>query len=825
MNSNHQRFWMIADEADWITSDNTVRVDYDNEKRRIRLRSNRPQVTLPGELDEVGLGMLLNQSSIATDAYGTIAFWNMKEKSVVANGALGNKGSPVCLCGPFEGVVACDLTIGYDDVLYISLLETNGLKRNFIRFLDRRGRWTTPAEALPGSTGIDLNLKSLHADRLANDPSGGVWVLDRDKKKIGRVTGYPLADHLPGSFEPTVFRPVEENPNPPSMVEEKLTVADDETLVAIACSPDGLLALLSWTGSGDTFLRLREKNGLWRPADILVNAGKPASLAWLSNNQFAIIPGLRKPVLKRDEAVIFDLEYSLQEKRFKPVAAGGYYPLISISQRLFASGVTLPPQYPDTTGSTTKLLPLSVASYHESGEVRARVLDSGKDSITWHRLYLEAIIPQGCGLIVKMAATNDPQPSENSLQWHDHYFGDTDNGIAADVAHGVWLTESSEIPHHAGLLGCKPVQNICGLFTVLIQRPGLKVRSLSGRYLHMRIILQGRGYLTPEIAAVRVYSPRFSYRDNYLPDLYGEELFGTDADTSGSATRADFLGRFLDLFEGILTPLEDRVAAAQILMEPRSTPPEALGWLGSWLGIVFEPGFPVQRRRAWIEASSRLYRAHGTLAGLQLALEIATGGRLIRQFVNGRELVFPKGGAVTGGRVLVIEDFRLRRTFASILGADLSVENDPLLPGALLSSANSFIGDTLILGDESKKEFLSLFSHAFSNDTKQKAEEEDAVFDLYDKLANRVTILVHNEISPVDLGLLRRIVAKETPAHIQSRVVNATWPLIVGLSSLIEIDTFLTPHLPRGVARTDESRLGENAFIQRVPSLDPRLTY
>lgn len=815
---------MIADEADWTVPVDSAAVDYDNPTRRLRLRS-RLDANLLSAVDNVALNALLAEPSMAVDAFGTVAYWDEVKESVVANGALGSDVEPETLC-VLVGATVNDLALGFDDVLYIALQETADAQRSFLRFIDRRGRWSAAAGELPGSPRIDLPLTPMCANRLAADPSGGVWVLDRSRRKIGRVRGYPLADHLPGSFADSVFRPVEENPDLPRLTEEALPLIGGEEPVAIACCQDGRLALLSWNSAQATLLRLREPDGFWQPADALKDAGKPASLAWLSPRQLAVIPGPRTPKPDWDEALVYDLEYVKNEKRLKPVPTGGYFPLLNISQRLFASGVTLPPHYPVTTGGTARLLPMSVAAFHEFGEARGQVLDAGTDSFVWHRLYLEAILPAGCGLTVKLAATDDPQPPEVKLEWHDHYFGEVEaTTMTAGAARGMWLAETSEVPHHAGLLGCAPVRDQCGLFSVLIQRPGRRVRALAGRYLHLRIGLQGRGHVTPEIAAIRVYGPRFSYRDQYLPELYREELFGADADGVGNATAADFLGRFLDLFEGVLTPLEDRVAAAHILMDPRSTPAEALEWLGSWLGVLFEPGFPKERRRTWIQAAPRLYQMRGTPAGLQLALEIATGGRLTREFVNGREFEFPLGGAVTDGRMLVIEDFRLRRTFATILGADLAVEDDPLLPGGLLSSTNSFVGDTLILGEESKKEFLALFRHAFSEEPGQKKKEEKAVFDLYDRLAHRVSVLVHNELSPVDMGLLRRIVAQETPAHVEARVVPATWPLLVGLASLIEVDTYLTPRPSRSVARVDVSRLGENAFVQRVPALDPRLTY
>ena len=451
--------------------------------------------------------------------------------------------------------------------------------------------------------------------------------------------------------------------------------------------------------------------------------------------------------------------------------------------------------------------------------------------------------PPGCGIRIYLAATDDADPGAPiaDADWHAHRFGQIFPAAAEGQAdrrtpRGAWVSSPSEVAFHGGLLACPQVKDRSGLFTALIQRSNRPVQTLRGRFLRVRVEMTGDGRTSPEIAALRAYASRFSYLDHYLPALYRETQFGPDADAvvideaglngsrsnaaggngaiahsssangSGSngnrahgsltngvvtngrhttATPADFLERLLDNFEGILTSLEDRIAGAYLLTDPRTSPADALDWLGGWIGVSFDPAYPEERRRRMLREAPALYREHGTLQGMRHALDIATGG------------------AVERGQIYVLEDFRMRRTFATILGADLTAEYDPLLAG-LSASGNSYVGDTLFLGDENKKEFLAVFGPQ----AVKTASEEAAVAALFDQLAHRVTVLVHQEVDPQDMGLIRRVVEMETPAHVAARIATASERFMVGVASLIGVDTFLSEKTQPRPVRVDGSQIG-----------------
>ena len=160
----------------------------------------------------------------------------------------------------------------------------------------------------------------------------------------------------------------------------------------------------------------------------------------------------------------------------------------------------------------------------------------------------------------------------------------------------------------------------------------------------------------------------------------------------------------------------------------------------------------------------------------------------------------------------------MRRTFATILGADLSDADDPLIAG-ITRSGNSFVGDTLFLGDPYRKEFLALFAATLP----KSRSEARAVEAFFDGLAYRVTILVHQEINPQDLSLVRRVAALETPAHVAVRIEPATNAFRAGVASLVGVDTYLAPKPAPRAARVDVSYFGRGDLIERAPALDPRL--
>ncbi len=854
MDANGQGFWLLADADHWPGLDHVV---YDAECRVLRLPSER---TLPEPVDPVADSSVavsaLERIPRAMDANGAVGRWDQNTKAIVVRGSL--PGEAVSL--PLEETPK-DFAVGFDGIVYALLPDR-------VRLHDLRARW--PDETLP--------LNGFKPWRLAPDGAGGVWMVERATGRLARLTGRPLANRPFAEYEPEVFRPKQENCHPPELwVWDEPGWPDGEHVLALDWHFQAGLGILSSQSNGKTLL-LRTfdlRSGRLSDGLVLVGARNAYSFAWLNQRKIVVrLPG-------RLDAPCFDLGTAGELGQVMPT--GEIYPLtLTAMEAPFVHHLDGPPYYPveiaEGAIGAEPLYRLSISNLARHGVAKNYSglpprLDSGSQLTVWHRIYAEASIPTHAGFIIWLAATeNSKPPSEDDVEaWLPHRFGEAQTVSLPQMPQAVWEHKPSELPNHPGLGPWVANPGRAGLFSVLVQNNRQRVRALRGRYLWVRVEMFGDSRVGPEIAALRIYASRFSYRDNYLPRLYRETAYGAMAQLPGErlaeldigfeveldkggqlnqtifdrlakdgvrlgagvetvvekpgkswllrdtsrawilrdegnaigvyrpqSTPSDFLERLLCNFEGVLTPLEDQIAASYLWTDPTSVPEENLDWLAAWIGVAFDPALPEVRRREWLLAAPRMARFHGTKRGLEMALDLASGG------------------GVRGGEIVVLEDFRLRRLLATLLGVELNDDNDPLLPG-LVVSGNSVVGDTLVLGEAESAELLALFRENLAS-----AMENSAVLAFYDQLAHRATVLVHQEVEQQDLGLLRRIVELEAPAHVDVRVVTATWPFLVGIASLVGVDTYLGPPIPSNPVRADVSGLGLGDFMLGSNALDPR---
>lgn len=840
MDVNGLRFWQAADAEAFAIGGAAENLQWHAESAMLRLDRQQDAPVLAE--DKNFARSQASKPSPVSDAGGSFAFWDGNAGAVQAGGfAPGVAPLPIPPSVSAGNPVPTDLAFGDDDVLYVA-------RNGSVTMVDRRARWA-PAE---------VRLGGFEAHRLAPLPGGGAWALDRSNGKIAYLTGHPL--RVSGiTDDDERFGPVDPNPDPPRLRRvRQATVPGEVEPIAIAGSQAGRLAVLGWrTGEDAVLFTLEDRKLVRRFA--LEGVKFPYALAWIGEDRVAVITSDGTAAAR--QAFVYELDTQPgADSVARPT--GEVFSLFAPWPGNFCNRLAPTPVYPVTGDDATapagirRLLALSRPTYARQGEVTIGPFDSGRAGTIWHRLFIETSIPEHCGIRLWAHADDggaEPPPpgAVHSPSWAPHVFGAASLDTYPQAAQGSWCDEPSELAFNPGLSACPQSPGKSGLFTALIQRADTKVRRVSGRWLWLHLELVGDGQGSPEIAAIRTYAERLSWRDRYLPGFYREPLGGPDGDAVGGATPHDFLDRFLGLFEGPLTQLEGKIADSWLLTDPGAAPDPALPWLGAWVGVDETRGEAAARLRERLRAAPWTAGLHGTLGGMNAALELATGGRvvigggvdmageiprpgqlalatlggnIVRTVVLGvtdpradQPLAVLAGGAVSRGEIVVLEGWRLRRTFATILGADLADEDDPLTLG-IATSGNSFVGDTLFLGDEAQREVLSLFSA----DLPQSAGDRAAVSAFFERLAHRVLILVRDTPRTNDRARLQDIADAEAPAHVETTLWPARQPLIVGAASLVGIDTFLLPEPRPKPVRVDGSVVGGGDQILGTGQLDMR---
>jgi len=86
-----------------------------------------------------------------------------------------------------------------------------------------------------------------------------------------------------------------------------------------------------------------------------------------------------------------------------------------------------------------------------------------------------------------------------------------------------------------------------------------------------------------------------------------------------------FVYRLVSLFGEILAAVEEAVDGIHNHLSPLRAPAEFLPWLASWVALVLDETWPIDKRREHISKAVELYRWRGTIRGIKTFVEIYTG--------------------------------------------------------------------------------------------------------------------------------------------------------------------------------------------------------
>jgi phage tail-like protein len=346
--------------------------------------------------------------------------------------------------------------------------------------------------------------------------------------------------------------------------------------------------------------------------------------------------------------------------------------------------------------------------YELSGTYYSSGLDSRVYNCVWDRVWLRATIPAGCRVFIETLASEAEKTNAELISLPDSRW--TRAGTLSRTGDGDW--------------------------DCLIQ-------SEPGRYLFLRLILEGEGLDTPSIFEARAFLPRKTSLQ-YLPATFSADVEGRR-----------FLEGLLSITDTILLRgIGGRISAMAALFDPASSPsgdagePDFLSWLAGWLGLALEYHWPVGKRRELVAAAHRLYRLRGTPEGLREHLRI-----------------------YSGHEPSILENFKLRKWV--VLGAS-----------RLGGRSNLWSADIV--------NRLELNQHA-ELDSVQLIDSQDPLRDPFWVTAHRFSVFVPAPESAGDSerAQLQKIVDLAKPAHTEAKVHLLKPRFRIGYQSFVGVDTVL----------------------------------
>ncbi len=672
----------------------------------------------------------------------------------------------------------------------LALLASDGTQ-SFLHLFDLRARWGLSS---PQNPPVAVTLDP-QGGAVAVAPDGPVFVAASGG--IGYYLGGPVDEFL---APPTnIFTAVAPNSDPLRLA-SLLAGRPAGAVVAMAADQTRLVLLLT-TATGQALAQFDRAANAWSSAPLTATDATPLptmlDVALLPEGLIALLALAQDPTKPLDSAVgtlVAGAGFALAARR---------YPMLDQAIPRFAANGGDHALYFSSTGPRP-LLPLPYPAFVAAGALWRARLASGDPDMVWSRIMVEAELPPGCSIEYWARAWNPGQTAGDLSTMAQKALAAPPDlpQIAADdggpdfhrqpppVANAL----PSELPFHPGLAALAGGSG--GLYETLLQRRNGGNRRMAGAFLDLIAVLRGDGLHSPLLRSTRVYLPRFCYQRNYLPSLFQQTSEPDDGEPPGTPpSPPDFRERLFANLEGLLTPLEDRVAVAEYLLDPYAAPVSALPWLASYLGVTLKSGWPEPRLRRAIAQAGQQMRWRGTYRGVCLALDIVSDG------------------AVARGEIVVLETHRLRRVDATLLGLNLSDANP--LTGYGVLDGNSIVGDTLVLAPERVADLAQLLApEALRADPARVSRFLDQYIDRY-----QVTVLLQGPDAAALETEIQETLTAELPAQIAWDMVRTDGRFILGLSPLLDIDTFLDPAAPTAALTLDQSVTGRDSVVRNPAAL------
>lgn len=225
-----------------------------------------------------------------------------------------------------------------------------------------------------------------------------------------------------------------------------------------------------------------------------------------------------------------------------------------------------------------------------TGHYLSRCFDSYIENKSWHRYLIDFVAGHNTRVKISYYATDDNRLIHNNKRLSIQEFMNLED---------VSFEEKRKQLCHEGYYKSESLNAKDGLF-----------QNTKGRYLWFYIELMGTTMKSPLVRSVQMYYKRQSYL-RYLPEIYQE-----------NPESAEFLERFLSIYESYMSDMEEQIDHMHILMDPNLNSGDTLRWLGTWLGFEFDDSWHDDQVRQMIRMAAKLYKIKGTANGIKLLLEI-----------------------------------------------------------------------------------------------------------------------------------------------------------------------------------------------------------